>query len=133
MDKLLNTEIKLNEMSPLALAYVGDGVFDLFVREFLISRGNCPVKKLHQRAVEMVKAEAQSSMLKKLLEENILTEAEVDICKRGRNARVSHIPKHAEIADYHNATALECLFGYLYLDGRLDRLRELFALVKAGY
>lgn len=127
MDKLYHNELKMNELSPLSLAFVGDGVYDLFVREYIISKGNCPVKKLHSKSVELVNCKAQSAFLNKLLPE--LTEAEQDICRRGRNAHVGHVPKNADIADYHNATALECLFGYLYLSGDTKRLQQLFDII----
>lgn len=129
MEKLLNAEHKpLNEMSPLTLAFLGDGVFELFVREYLVSRGSCPVKKLHSRAVEMVRCEAQAKALSEVLWDT-LTEDEQAVVMRGRNAHVGHVPKNADVADYHAATALEALFGYLYLKGELLRLRELFIAI----
>lgn len=129
MERLLNAEAKpLNEMSSLTLAFLGDGVFELFVREYLVSKGSCPVKKLHSRAVEMVRCEAQAAALSESLW-NILTEEEQAVVMRGRNAHVGHVPKNASVADYHAATALEALFGYLYLKGELSRLRELFLLI----
>ncbi len=131
MKNFLNQDIKLNELNPLALAFVGDGVYELFVREHLAGQGNCPVGKLHQRAVKMVKAEAQAKALRETVMP-ALSEKENEIIKRGRNAHVSKIPKSANIADYHAATALEALFGYLYLAGETDRLRELFSLIKAS-
>lgn len=127
MEKLFHNELKLNEMSPLSLAFVGDGVFDLFVREYIISKGNCPVKKLHGRSVEMVNCRAQAKYLEEIMPK--LTEDEQDVCKRGRNAHVGHVPKNANISDYHSATALEALFGYLYLKGQVERLRELFEII----
>ena len=125
MEKFLETEIRLNEMSPLTLAFIGDGVYELFVREYLVGMGNCPVKKLHARAVELVRCEAQAKILdEKLLP--VFTEEERAVYLRGRNAHVGHVPKNAAVADYHAATALECVFGYLYLKGETTRLRELF-------
>lgn len=129
MEKLLNAEYKpLNEMSPLTLAFLGDGVYELFVREYLVSKGSCPVKKLHSRAVEMVRCEAQAYVLTELFWD-VLTEEERAVVLRGRNAHVGHVPKNANVADYHAATALEALFGYLYLKGELLRLRELFVMI----
>ncbi|WP_306341534.1 Mini-ribonuclease 3 [Scatolibacter rhodanostii] len=130
MEKLLDVSVPLKEMSPLALAFLGDGVFDLFVREFLVGQGNCPVKKLHARAVEVVKCEAQSRFIKEILLP-IMTEEEQDVYRRGRNAKVNHVPKNAQLEDYHNATGLESLFGYLYLKGDIDRLREFFNKITA--
>lgn len=131
MGKLQDAGIKLNELSPLPLAFVGDGVFDLLVREYLITKGNCPVKKLHAQAVAMVNCVAQAQYLQNVLMP-VLTEQEKELCKRGRNAHVGHIPKNADIADYHNATALECLFGYLYLDKNKERIKQLFDLIISG-
>lgn len=129
MEKLLNAEHKpLNEMSPLTLAFLGDGIYELFVREYLVSRGSCPVKKLHSRAVEMVRCEAQARVLYEILLPG-LSEEEQAVVMRGRNAHVGHVPKNADVADYHAATALETLFGYLYLKGELLRLRELFTAI----
>lgn len=122
---------KMREMSPLALAFIGDGIFEMLVREFLVGKGNCPVKKLHQRSVELVNCKAQARFLKENLFP-VLTEQEQAVCLRGRNAHVGHVPKNADIADYHNATALEAVFGYLYLRGEMARIRELFGLIIAG-
>ena len=98
------------------------------MREYLIARGNCPVKKLHSRKVELVRCQAQAQALREALWP-LLSEEEREICHRGRNAHVGHVPKNASVADYHGATALEALFGWLYLEGKLPRLRELFAKV----
>lgn len=129
MEKLLNAAFQpLNEMSPLTLAFLGDGVYELFVREYLVSKGSCPVKKLHSRAVELVRCEAQAKALSESLWP-LLTEEERAVAMRGRNAHVGHVPKNAEVGDYHAATALEALFGYLYLKGEVNRLRELFTVI----
>ena len=106
-------------LSPLPLAFVGDGVYELMVREYLVSQGNCPVKKLHSRKVELVRCQAQAQALSQVLWP-LLTEEERAVAQRGRNAQV---------ADYHGGTALEALFGWLYLKGELARLRELFTKV----
>jgi len=113
------------QLSPLTLAYVGDGVYELFVRDYIVSKGNCPVKKLHSRAVEFVRCEFQAKVLSEVLMP-LFTQEEMEICLRGRNAHVSHVPKNSSVADYHGATAFECVFGYLYLSGKLDRLRLFF-------
>lgn len=131
MEKLMNTQGDPKLLSPLTLAYIGDGVYELFVREYIVSKGNCPVKKLHSRAVQMVCCAFQAKMLEEQLRP-LLTETEAEICGRGRNAHVSHVPKNASVADYHNATAFECLFGYLYLSGQLDRLRLFFEKIVAS-
>lgn len=129
MEKLLDAGCQpLNEMGSLSLAFLGDAVYELFVREYLVSKGSCPVKKLHSRAVELVRCEAQSHALSEKLWP-LLTEEEQAVAQRGRNAHVGHVPKNAAVGDYHGATALEALFGYLYIKGETQRLRQLFTLV----
>ena len=121
MDRLYPQEIDLHTLSPLALAFVGDGVYSLMVRERLLNEANRPVNDLHRMAVRQVRAEAQSAAIGRLLP--LLSEEEEAVFKRGRNAHTSRSG-----ADYHRSTGLEALFGYLYLDGRIDRVRELFNL-----
>lgn len=113
--------VDIHTLSPLALAFVGDGVYSLMVRERLLSQANRPVNDLHRLAVAEVRAEAQATAIKRILP--VLTEQEEAVFKRGRNAHTARSG-----ADYHNATGLEALFGWLYLSDRLDRVRELFAL-----
>ena len=127
MDTLLGRECPdLRGMGALDLAFVGDGVYDLLAREYLLQGGGCPVKRLHQRKTEWVCCQAQARALKELWE--ILSQEERAVALRGRNAHVGHVPKNADVADYHGATALEALFGWLYLTGRAERARELFLL-----
>ena len=118
-------------LSPLTLAFIGDSVYDLLVRERLVTQANRPTNKLHQLAVEHVRASSQAAAAKMLLESDILHADETSVLRRGRNAHTGHVPKNASESDYHMATALEALFGYLYLSGRQDRLRELFDLIVA--
>lgn len=131
MEKLLQGDISPKGLSPLPLAFVGDGVYELLVREYLAAQGNCPVKKLHARKVELVRCQAQAQALEKIWPQ--LTPEEREVVQRGRNAHVGHVPKNAALADYHGATALEALFGYLYLSGNMTRLRELFRCVIEQY
>ena len=119
MERLYPQDLDLHTLSPLALAFVGDGVYSLMVRERLLSQANRPVNDLHRLAVREVRAEAQAAAMERLLP--LLTEEEEAVFKRGRNAHTARSG-----ADYHRATGLESLFGYLYLAGRIDRLRELF-------
>ena len=121
MDRLYPKDIDLHTLSPLALAFVGDGVYSLMVRERLLCEANRPVNDLHRMAVRDVRAEAQSAAMGRIMEH--LTEEEEAVFKRGRNAHTARSG-----ADYHRSTGLEALFGYLYLDGQIDRVRELFAL-----
>ena len=128
LDTLLQESQSPQGLSPLPLAFVGDGVYELMVREYLVSQGNCPVKKLHSRKVELVRCQAQAQALSQVLWP-LLTEEERAVAQRGRNAHVGHVPKNAQVADYHGGPALEALFGWLYLKGELARLRELFTKV----
>ena len=123
MARMTLFECDPSQLSPLTLAFVGDGVFDLFVREEIVCSANRPVKELNKLKVERVRCEAQAELFRRL--EPVLTEEEADVFRRGRNAHTSHTPKNASNADYHTATGLEALFGYLYLSDRFDRIREL--------
>jgi ribonuclease-3 family protein len=127
LERLYDKDCNPKLLSPLTLAFIGDGVFELFVRERLVCKGNCPVKALHKSTVAQVCCSAQAEASKKLLP--ILTQDETEVYLRGRNAHTNHVPKNSSIADYHAATAFEALFGYVYLMGKLDRLRELFELM----
>ncbi len=122
---MLFAEKKIEPMAygPLALAYIGDTVFDLFVRTKILENGNRHVTDMHKQAVRYVNASAQAKMVHIL--ENELTEEETDVLKWGRNARVNSRPSRATIGEYHLATGLEALVGFLYLDGREERLCEL--------
>ena len=113
-------------LNPLQMAYVGDTVHDLYVRSMLLSRGMA-VGKMHRQAVRMVSAGAQARMLACI--ESELTQEEADVARRGRNSQAKHAaPRHADPADYAHATALEALWGYLYLSGQTQRLDELMKL-----
>ncbi len=120
------TEEEVRAMGSLALAHVGDAVFELLVRVHLAAAGGRN-GSLHRAAVEMVNAAAQAGDMEKLLP--LLTEEEAEVFRRGRNVKVHSVPKHARLGDYHAATGLEALFGYLYLLDRRDRLNVLFAVI----
>lgn len=127
METLFDGKCEVSQLSPLTLAFMGDTVYDMFVREMLVTQANRPVKKLHETAVQSVRASAQAKAYEIILP--LLTEQEEAILKRGRNAHVNHIPKNGNPADYHHATAVETLFGWLYLSGETQRLRELFSAI----
>lgn len=127
MERFYNKECDTENLSPLTLAFMGDTVFDLFVREQLICQANRPVNALHSSATRLVKASAQSKAMDKIM--GMLTEKELTVFKRGRNAHTNHRAKNASEGDYHRATGLEALFGYLYLKGEISRLRELFDVI----
>lgn len=114
------------QYSPLTLAFMGDAVYEQKVRERLVLLGNRPVNELHQMAVKRVCAEYQAAAVAKLTEKNLLTEDELDILRRGRNAGGVSAPKHSTVAQYRIATGLECLFGYLFLLGDTQRTDEIF-------
>ncbi len=114
--------------SPLTLAFVGDCVYDLIVRTLVVERANASPNTLHKKKSEVVKAATQSACAKALQEE--LTEEEYAIYKRGRNAHPHTTAKNASLGDYHRATGLEALYGFLYLSDRMDRL---FYLVKRSF
>lgn len=113
----------LRTYSPLTLAYIGDGVYELVIRTILVKKGNCPVNQLHKKASSLVKAGEQSKMME-LLEPD-LTEEELAVYKRGRNAHSPTMAKHATMADYRRATGFEALMGYLYLKEDYSRIVEL--------
>ena len=115
----------INSISSLGLAHLGDGVFELMVRSWLCLHGKATAKGLHKAAVSYVAAPAQARMAERI--KPILTGEEQDVFRRGRNASPHSIPQNASREEYQTATALEALFGWLYLQGRHDRLNELFA------
>nr|WP_178416373.1 ribonuclease III domain-containing protein [uncultured Blautia sp.] len=117
----------IRSYSPLTLAYIGDGVYELIIRTILVKKGNCPVNRLHKKASSLVKAAAQSAIIEKIEEE--LTQEEHDIYRRGRNAHSPTMAKHATMADYRRATGFEALMGYLYLKEDYERM---ITLVRKG-
>ncbi len=127
MNSLLEKVADVSAFSPLALAFVGDTVFDLLVRSELLCDANRPVGALHPMAAKKVCAAAQAKAAKLLLPE--LSEEETAVFKRGRNAHTGGIPKNASSADYHYATGLESLFGWLYLKGNTDRINYLYGKI----
>lgn len=116
-------EIDPKQMSPLVLAYIGDSIYDLVIRTYLLNKGNMPVNKINRHACALVKAETQSKLIGFL--EPQLTDIEKAVYKRGRNAKSYTSAKNATIGDYRRATGFEALMGYLYLSGRYDRLTGL--------
>lgn len=131
----LNLNLSIDEkcdvrmLSPLTLAFIGDTVFDLFVREMLIVQANRPANMLHKLAVQRVCAKAQATATRRLWESGFLTDEEISVLIRGRNAHSNHTPKNASEGDYHLATGLEAVFGFLYLTQNNERLHELFSQI----
>lgn len=113
-------------LSPLVWAYAGDSVYELYVRTHLVNVSNAKPHKLHIESIKYVKAEAQAKILEKL--EEYLTEEEIEIAKKGRNAENHHVAKNANTADYSHSTGFEALIGYLYLTKQDERLEEILKL-----
>lgn len=126
-DQLGIEEVDVRTYSPLALAYIGDSVYDLLVRSIIVSRGNMAVQKYHKQATSLVNAKAQAEMITALEPE--LTKEEHAVYKRGRNSKPATTAKNATLKDYKTATGMEALLGYLYLSDQHERLID---LVKRG-
>lgn len=119
-------EPKARMYSPLTLAFLGDAVYSLLVRNMLSMQENKPAGKLHKESIKYVNAAFQAQMIKELLPN--LTDDEISVFKRGRNAHSGHSPKNQEAGDYRYATGLEALYGYLYLCGESNRIKEIFEI-----
>lgn len=126
-DLLQMREVDVREYSPLAMAYLGDAVFDLVIRSLVLNQGNKPVQKLHKETSGIVQASAQSKMMRGIQEQ--LTEEEHQVYKRGRNSKSVSPAKNQSVTDYRRATGFEALIGYLYLRREYRRMLE---LIKAG-
>ena len=122
----MKNENEVNLMSPLVWAYVGDSVYELFIRTHLVNTTNLKPNKLHIEAIKYVNAKSQAKILEKL--QDVLTEKEKDIVRRTRNTENHHLPKNADPVDYMYATAFEGLIGYLYLTNQKERLDEILEM-----
>lgn len=120
-------DVDIRTYSPITLAYIGDGIYDLVIRSVVVARGNTRAGELHKRTSQIVKAHTQAQMMEALLP--LLTEEEADIYRRGRNAKSPTMAKNATMSDYRKATGFEALMGWLYVKDEFERLVE---LVKAG-
>lgn len=116
----------INMLSPLVWAYIGDAIYETFIRVNLVNQSNAKPHKLHIESIKYVKAKAQADILKKI--QNQLTEKEQEIVRRGRNAQNHHVAKNANVADYSMSTAFEALIGYLYLTKQDNRLKEILQM-----
>ena len=125
--KIDRPEEEINLLSPLTWAYIGDAIFELYIRTNLVNKTNLKPHKLHIEAINYVKAKSQAEFLQKI--EEILTDEEKDIVRRGRNTKNHHLPKNSNVQEYMHATAFEALIGYLYLTKRYKRLEEILKLV----
>lgn len=130
MEEFINIErdeSEINMLSPLTWAYVGDCVYELYIRTKLINKTNLKPHKLHIETIKHVKAQAQAEFLKSIYEK--LTDEEKDIVRRGRNAENHHLPKNCDVQNYMYATAFEALIGYLYLTKKNQRIKEILGLI----
>ena len=119
-------ESQINQMSPLIWAYVGDCVYELYIRTYLVDNTKLKPHKLHIESIKYVKAKAQADILKEIMDK--LTDDEKEIVRRARNAENHHLPKNAEPEDYMYSTAFEGLIGYLYLCKKDERLKEILEM-----
>ena len=122
---------EINKISLLGLAHVGDAVYELLTRTMLCRQGHSAVGELHRLTVSYVKAPAQAKAVETILP--LLSDQERDIYRRGRNTKVHSVPQHADLAQYHAATGLEVLFGFLYLQGKIERVNALFTAIIAAH
>ena len=113
------------DKNALVLAYIGDAIYEVMIREYLIDKGICKVKELQSESIKYVSAKAQAKFLRSMQDNNFLKEDEIKIVMNARNHKSNHKPKNTDIITYKNATGLEALFGFLYLSGQEERLREL--------
>ena len=120
------SEAEVNTLSPLTWAYVGDSVYELFIRMYLVNTTKLKPHKLHIEAIKYVKAKAQADILQKI--DKALTDKEKEIVKRGRNAENHHLPKNATVQEYMHSTGFEALIGYLYLTKQDERLQDILKL-----
>ena len=125
--KIERTPEEVNLMSPLTWAYVGDCVYELYIRTKLVNETNLKPHKLHIESIKYVKAKAQAELLEKIMDKK--TEEEQDIVRRTRNTQNHHLPKNSNVTEYMYATAFEGLIGYLYLTKQDERLKEIFSKI----
>lgn len=124
---MTESNIDLRDYSPTALAFMGDAVYELLSREYVIAQGSRPAGELHRLAVRLVSAHAQASASPALLA--ALTPEEADVYRRGRNSHSVRPPRNADPGEYRRATGIEALFGWLYLRGETARIREIFEII----
>ena len=122
----------VNLINIMTLAYLGDAVYEVYIREYLIKNGIAKVEDLQKRAIDYVSAKAQARILENLIDNNILTADEIDIVKRGRNYKRTSHPKNTDIITYKMSSGFEALIGYLYLNNQVDRLNEIINYILGG-
>ena len=125
-EKMQLEEINITDYSPLTLAYIGDGIYEIVIRTIIVDEANRQVNKIHKAASGLVKAGTQAKMIHLIMDD--LTEDEIQIFKRGRNAKAVTRAKNASMSEYRRATGFEALMGWLYLSGKSDRMMDLIML-----
>ncbi len=125
--------MNIDSMNVITLAYLGDSVYEVYIREYLISKGIVYVVDLQKEAIKYVSAKSQAKILDYLVNNNYLSEEEVSIVKRGRNYKRDSHPKNTDIITYKKSTGFECLVGYLYLSKNINRLDEIMNIIKEEY
>lgn len=123
-----DSNLDVKQLNSLALAYMGDAVYEVYVREHLLQNGKVRPNNLHREATKYVSAKAQSMIIHHLLDHQLLSDEEVAVVMRGRNAKSGTVPKNTDVQTYRYGTAFEALFGYLYLLKRVERLEELIQI-----
>ena len=122
--------MEVKNRNSLALAYIGDAIYEVYIREYLLKQGLEKVNKLQREATKYVSARGQANYLKMLIDDKFLNEEEIKIVTRARNHKTNSHPKNTDIVTYKNATGLEALIGYLYLDKNIDRIEEIMNYIK---
>ena len=122
----------INTINIVALAYLGDSIYEVYIREFLIKRGIAKVEELTKVATKYVSAKGQATILKELIDKNYFTDEELDIIKRGRNYKRSSHPKHTDVVTYKYSTGFEALIGYLYLSNNIERLTQILNQIEVN-
>lgn len=125
--------MNIDSMNVITLAYLGDSVYEVYIREYLISKGIVYVVDLQKEAIKYVSSKSQAKILDYLVNNNYLSEEEVNIVKRGRNYKRDSHPKNTDIITYKKSTGFECLVGYLYLSKNINRLDEIMNIIKEEY
>lgn len=133
-DKIIMViEMDVQLINVITLAYLGDAVYEVYVRDYLIKKGIAKVEDLQKEAINLVSAKSQSKILDYLINNNILNDEEIDIVKRGRNYKRESHPKNTDIITYKMATGFETLIGYLYVEKKIERINEIIKVIFGGY
>lgn len=120
----------MDNLNSLALAYIGDAIYEVYIREYLLSKGICKVNDLQKEAIKYVSAKAQFNCLSKMIDEHFFTDEELNVIFRARNHKVDHRPKNCDISTYKYATGLEAVIGHLYLKKDNKRIEEIMNYIK---